>query len=90
MVIYPTGDAFVLREQTIITVFDAIKADSAKLVTYRQNTQSENLSDVFKHLKEQKAEHQAALVELLRQNKLATRFAVTKKVPTRLKEYPDS
>lgn len=89
LVLYPSGDVFVLREQTIITALGAVMADSAKLVTYKQNSQSENMSDVFKHLKQLKAEHVAELAALEKRGKQSVRFAVTKKVPTRLKEYPD-
>ncbi len=87
---YPSGDALILREQVIVTCLDAIMADSAKKVTYRQNTQSENLSDITKHLKSLKAEHVAKLDELDRRGKLATRMAVTRRVPTTIREYPDS
>ena len=88
-VLYPSGDVFVLREQTIITALGALFADSAKLVTYKQNSQSENMSDVFKHLKALKDYHVGELASLEKRGKQSVRFAVTKKVPTRLKEYPD-
>lgn len=88
--IFPSGDVFILREQTIVTALDAIMADSSKLVTYKQNSQSENMSDVFKHLRILKAEHAAEVISLSRQNLPATRMAVIKKVPTVIKEYPDS
>lgn len=88
--IFPSGDVFILREQTIVTALDAIMADSSKLVTYKQNSQSENMSDVFKHLRILKAEHEGNLVSLSRRNLPATRMAVIKKVPTVIKEYPDS
>ncbi len=90
LVMYSNGDAFVLREQVIITCLDAIMADAAKKVTYRQNTQSENLSDITKHLKSLKSEHVAKLAELNRRGKVATRMAVTKRVPTTIREYPNS
>lgn len=90
LVIYPSGDVFVLREQVIITCLDAILADASRKVTYRQNTQSENLSDISKHLKSLKTEHVAALAELNRRGKLATRMAVALRVPTTIREYPDS
>lgn len=88
--IFPSGDVFIWREQTIVTALDGIMADSSKLVTYKQNSQSENMSDVFKNLRILKAEHVAKIVELSRQSKPATRMAVIKKVPTVIREYPNS
>lgn len=88
--IFPSGDVFILREQTIVTALDAIMADASKLVTYKQNSQSENMSDVFKHLRILKAEHVDEVVALSRRNKPATRMAVIKIVPTVIKEYPNS
>ena len=88
--LYASGDVFIWREYTIVTALIALRADSAKLTTYRQNTQSDNLSDVHKHLQKEVAYHRAELAALERRGKSSTRFAVPKKVPTRLKEYPDS
>lgn len=73
--------------QTRVLALRGLLASSAKLTTYKQNQSSENMSDVFKHLKELLAYWEKALT--------AQETAVSGSGPirgskrlSRLKEYP--
>jgi hypothetical protein len=86
--IHGAGSALV-EPQVRVLAIKQLWASSAKLTTYKQNQSSENLSDVFKHLK--------ALLELY-QGELADAEAAgtgggvaimgLKKTPTRQKDVP--
>lgn len=63
---------------------------SAREVTYQQNETRENLSDIAKHLKELADAARKKLEELVALEKpVALRTAVMKKIPTRIKGYPN-
>lgn len=64
-------------------------ASSAKLTTYRQNASSENASDVFQHLQQLLGLWQGELAAAVRRSAGAARFGSPKRVPPRIREYPD-
>lgn len=65
---------------------------AAKDVTYKKNETSENRSDMFKALEKLVAQDKAALATLMHEEspKLAVAFGLTKKIPTRITEWPDA
>ncbi len=83
-------DERVILQQTVVDALEALLADSAKRVTYRQNESQENLSDVFKHLEKLHSKHQARLTSLLESTQSVARLGHMKPTPSRLKEYPDA
>lgn len=84
------SDRRVVRYQVIVDCFDAILVDSAKQVTYRQNSAAENLSDIFKNLMKLRDKHAAKLTQAIADTRSPVKILVPKKVPTREKEWPDS
>ena len=78
----------VVRYQTIADLFSELLANSVKLVTYRQNSATENLSDIFKHLEKMRDNYEAKVSAQENKGKSAMRMANTRKMPPRPKEYP--
>ena len=84
-----SDDALILA-QTKVYCFRGLLANSAKMVTYKQNQSSENQSDIFKHVKQllERAESELAGLEtsVLGTWRLGT---MRKTKPTRQKDIPD-
>jgi len=67
-----------------------ILASAAKLTTYKQNESTENLSDVFKHLKELlKLWEDKTTDAVAAGGSGAARFGSVRRKPARIKEYPE-
>ena len=65
-------------------------AVARKAVTYQLNETRENLSDIAKGLAEDLEKEEAKLAELISLEKpVALRTAVMKRIPTRIKGYPN-
>jgi len=84
-----TTETRLIQLQVVVDAIESIMADAAKRVSYRANSSSENLSDVFTHLKALHEKHTAKLEAAKATSKGAVRIGTLKKVPSRLKEWPD-
>ena len=74
----------------VVTRIEELWTASMTSVTYQQNETRENLSDIAKNLKEKLALAKAKLDELISNaTPIALRTAVMKKIPTRIKDYPN-
>lgn len=76
-----------------VLVIQSLLSSSAKLTTYRQNESTENLSDVFKHLKELLAVWEGKVDDAITAaagSSGAARFGGVRRKPAGLKEYPGS
>lgn len=62
---------------------------AARDVDYQQNESSEKLSQRFAQLEKMVSYYQTQLSTAVSSNKPAVKLLVTKKIPTRLKRYPD-
>jgi hypothetical protein len=84
------SDTAALTAYTRVIGIRRLLASSAKLTTYRQNQSSENLSDVFKHLKELLSfwQDEVAAADGLSSGSKA-RFGGVRRKPSRIVEYPD-
>lgn len=80
----------VIRCQVVVDAIEALMVDAAKQVSYKANQASENLSDIYNHLKDLHARHMAKLAEAKRKEMSSARTGVMKRVPVRVKEYPDA
>jgi hypothetical protein len=83
------SDVASITAHTRILAIQGLLASSAKLASYKQNESSENLSDVFKHLRELLAfwQEQLSILDALAAGS-AARFGRTTGIPARVKEYP--
>lgn len=83
-------DTAALTAQTRVIGIRRLLANAAKMTTYRQNQSSENLSDVFKHLKELLAfwQDEVTTADGLASGSKA-RFGGLRRKPARIKEYPN-
>jgi hypothetical protein len=79
-----------VRFQVVVDALETLMADAAKRVSYKQNASTESLSDVFKHLKELHAKHQAKLAAEVAATRGAMKIGTMEKKPSRLREWPDS
>jgi hypothetical protein len=77
-------------QAVVVARIDELWTASMTQVTYQQNETRENLSDIAKNLKEKLTLAKAKLDELIADSKpVALRTAVMKKIPTRIKGYPN-
>lgn len=80
----------VIFQAVVIARLKELVIAASKSVTYQLNETRENLSDIAKILAEQLKEEEAALDELISLEKpVALRTAVMKRVPSRIKGYPN-
>lgn len=85
-------DAATIKAETRVIALQRFLASSAKLTTYRQNASSENVSDVFKHLKdllklwEERRDKAVASASLAAGS--GARFGRTTRKPARVRELP--
>jgi hypothetical protein len=87
---YSTYSREVQLQAVVVARIDELWTASMTQVTYQQNETRENLSDIAKNLKEKLALAKAKLDELIADSKpVALRTAVMKKIPTRIKGYPN-
>jgi len=83
-------DTATIAAYTRVLAIQGVLASSAKLTTYRQNESTENLSDVFKHLKEllkvweDKVDDAVAAA-----GSGAARFGSVRRKPVKVREYPE-
>lgn len=84
------ADAGGLTAATRVIAIRRLLASSAKLTSYRQNASSENLSDVFKHLRELREFWQGELDGAVKAASASgtARFGRPGRIPSRIKEYP--
>lgn len=80
-------DALIFQ-QAVVLAYEEMLADSVKLVTYKANHASENMSDVFKHLQSMLALHRQKLSDLQAQSPI--QYAALKKRDTRIKDLPNA
>lgn len=76
---------------TRVLALQGLLASSAKLATYKQNESQENLSDVFKHLKELLKvweDKVSDAIESAAGSSGAARFGGVRRKPARVREYP--
>lgn len=86
-------DAEAVRAATRVFYLRGLLANSAKMVTYRQNQTTENASDIFDHVKfllEYWETNLQAIEDRILSAEGSARFGRVKKIPTKLWEYPDS
>jgi hypothetical protein len=77
-------------QAVVVARIDELWTASMTQVTYQQNETRENLSDIAKNLKEKLTLAKAKLDELIADSKpVALRTAVMKKIPSRIKGYPN-
>lgn len=83
-------DTAALTAATRVIGIRRLLANAAKLTTYRANQSSENLSDVFEHLKELLGfwQDEVTTADGLSSGSKA-RFGGLRRKPARIKEYPD-
>jgi pyrroline-5-carboxylate reductase len=76
-----------------VLTIQSLLASSARLATYRQNESSENLSDIFKHLKELLKvweEKTDDAITAAAGSSGAARFGSVRRKPATIREYPGS
>ena len=85
-----SDDASITAATRVIGI-QRLLASSAKLTSYRQNASSENASDIFKHLNQLLERWEGRLQSAVAASKpaAAARFGSTRRIPPRIKEYPD-
>jgi chemotaxis regulatin CheY-phosphate phosphatase CheZ len=85
-------DAVVIDAYTRVIVFRQLLAQAAARTTYKQNQSQEELSDLFKHYQGMVKYWEDQLAEAVAAASVsgAARLGKTKRVPSRLKEYPDA
>jgi ElaB/YqjD/DUF883 family membrane-anchored ribosome-binding protein len=80
----------VIFQSVVVERLEEIWTESTKHVTYQSNELRENLSDTAKNLKDRIEAAKTKLDELIKSEKgVALRTAVMKRVPTRIKGYPN-
>ncbi len=73
-----------------VLALQGILASSAKLTTYKQNESTENLSDVFKHLKELLKLWEGKTTDAVAAGGSgAARFGSVRRKPATVREYPE-
>lgn len=87
-------DAASIVAATRIYYLQGLLASSAKLASYKQNQTTENISDIFEHVKDLLAYWKSALGEAILTSEPGADGVVRAGRPTqrprRMKEYPDS
>ena len=76
---------------TRVLAIQGILASSARLTSYKQNESSENLSDVFKHLRDLLAIWEAKVEDAIAaaaSSSGAARFGGIRRKPAKVREYP--
>ena len=87
---YSTYSREVQLQAVVVTRIEELWTASMTQVTYQQNETRENLSDIAKALKEKLELAKKKLDELIADSKpVALRTALMKKIPTRVKGYPN-
>ena len=85
------ADTATATAYTRVLAIQGILASSAKLTSYKQNESSENLSDVFKHLKDLLAIWEAKVEDAIAaaaSSSGAARFGGLRRKPAKVREYP--
>ena len=85
------ADAGTAASYTRVLALQGILASAAKLHSYKQNESTENLSDVFKHLKELLAIWEAKVSDAVTAaagSSGAARFGGVRRKPAQVREYP--
>lgn len=83
-----TGTA-ALNAYARVIALRRLLASSAKLTTYKQNQTTENLSDVFGHLKELLAHWQGEVTAATATGQSVVKFGRPRVIPRRIAEFPD-
>jgi gas vesicle protein len=84
-------DEATIAAYTRVLGLQGILADSARLTTYKQNESTENLSDIFKHLKELLKVWEDKVTDAIASaagSSGAARFGSVRRKPATIKEYP--
>ena len=84
-------DAATATAYTRVLAIQGILASSARLTSYRANESQENLSDVFKHLKDLLAIWEAKVEDAIAaaaSSSGAARFGGMRRKPAKVREYP--
>ena len=84
------SDATAVDAYTRVVVFRRLMAAAAPRTSYKQNQSSENLSDLFDHYRLMLSMWEETLSTASGALIGAILLARTKRVPSRLKEHPDS
>lgn len=80
----------VITQAVVVSRLEELWTESTKHVTYQSNELRENLSDIAKNLKDRIDAAKAKLDELIKLEKgVALQTAVMKKIPSRIKRYPN-
>lgn len=83
-------DSATINAYTRTIAIRRLLASSARLTSYKQNESSENLSDIFKHLKELlKVWEDKTTDAVAAGGSGAARFGSVRRKPARIKEYPE-
>ena len=84
------SDTATAAAYTRVLALQGILASSAKLTTYKQNESTENLSDVFRHLKELlKLWEDKTTDAVAAGGSGAARFGSVRRKPATVREYPE-
>ena len=85
-------DSVVIDAYARVVVFRQLLAQAAARTSYKQNQSQEELSDLFKHYQGMLKYWEDQLAEAVAAASVsgAARPGKTKRVPSRLKEYPDA
>lgn len=87
--VYYQDDSDLQLAWAIVECVETLMADAAKRVTYRQNTVSENASDIFKHLEKLADRYQAKLDKMDEASRGSkTRLYGMRQEPKRKKDIP--
>lgn len=83
-------DAATIAAYTRVLTIQGLLSSSAKLATYRQNESTENLSDIFKHLKDLLKVWEDKTTDAITAASTsgAARFGGVRRQPARVREYP--
>lgn len=84
------SDAATAATYARVLALQGILANSAKLTSYKQNESTENLSDIFKHLKELlKLWEDKVTDAVAAAGSGAARFGSVRRKPATIREYPE-
>lgn len=84
------ADAATAAAYARVLALQGILASSAKLTSYKQNESTENLSDIFKHVKELLSVWEDKVTEAIDSaGSGAARFGGIRLKPARIREYPE-
>jgi hypothetical protein len=84
-------DTGTITAYTRVLTIQSLLSSSARLTTYKQNESSENLSDVFKHLRDLLAIWEAKTDDAITAaagSSGAARFGGVRRKPAKVREYP--